>query len=286
MLKSLQHRGTDSAGIAFYRKLSLEPDEYLFLLNSVDMPGTDAKITSAIAEVGGNIRDIRHRLHGGYGLDDYTVMINREKLKELADRIDSTERAKVLSFGKGMTVIKEVGKVELLEKIYDKAFGSRDKEMVMTHGIGHVRFSTESAVDKYHAHPFQAGFPDVAIVHNGQITNDWKMREYLKAKGHTFESGNDTELIIHYIIDKIGNGFSLEESLRQSVEELDGPFAYIISTPDAIGMAKDKLGLRPLVVAESEEVMAVASEESALREIMKNPRVEHMPPACVKVFKV
>jgi glutamate synthase domain-containing protein 1 len=285
MLKSLQHRGIDSAGIAFYRKMTLEPNEYLLFLNSIDLPGTSGKISSAIAEAGGNIRDVHYRLYAGYGLDDYVVAIDGEKLKGLVEKINSTERARVLSFGKGMTIMKEVGEVELLEKIYGETFKMRDREMIVTHGIGHVRFSTESVVDKHHAHPFQAGFPDIAIVHNGQITNDGKMRERLKAKGHRFESENDTELIIHYIVDRIREGFSLEESLEQSVEELDGPFAYIISTPDAIGIATDKLGLRPLVVAESENMIAAASEESALREIMENPTVHYMPPASVKVFK-
>jgi len=191
-----------------------------------------------------------------------------------------------LSFGKGMTIIKEVGDVESLEKIYRGTFEASDREIFVTHGIGHVRFATESIVDKYHAHPFQAGFPDIAIVHNGQITNDGKIRDWLKSKGHVFESENDTELIIHYIVDKINDGFSLEEALAQSVEELDGPFAYIISTPNAIGMAKDKLGLRPLVVGKGNGIMAVASEESALREVSENLTIYHMPPASIRVFKL
>ncbi len=284
MLKSLQHRGTDSAGLAFYRKMLLEPDEYLLFLDSIDLPGTGAKVSSAIAEAGGNIRDVHYRLHSGYGLDDYIVATSREKLTELARKINGTERARVLSFGKGMTILKEIGEVENLQKIYGETFSLRDRGMVVTHGIGHVRFSTESVVDKHHAHPFQAGFPDIAIVHNGQITNDGKIREWLKTRRHIFESENDSELIVHYIVDRMENGFSLEEALAQSVEELDGPFAYIISTPNAIGMARDRLGLRPMVVAEGSNVMAVASEECALREILENPTVHHLPPASVKVF--
>lgn len=284
MLKSLQHRGTDSSGIAFYRRLPLEPEEFLFVVDTLDLPGTAERVTSSIAKVGGDIRDIRQRLSEGYGLDDYVLSLDQRKFVELKGAISKTERARVLSFGKGMTIIKEIGTVDVLEKRYHRTFGRRDKELAATHGIGNVRFSTESAVDKYFAHPFQAGFPDVAVVHNGQITNCYKVKERLKRKGHEFETENDTEVIIHYIVQRVVEGFSFKEALEQSVEDLDGPFAYIISTNKAIGMAKDRLGLRPLVVAEGNGRFAAASEEVALMAVFEHPIVSSIPPGGVKVL--
>lgn len=285
MLKSLQHRGSDSSGIAFYRKFPrLEPDEVLFVIDTIDTPGTMEKITSSVAKVGGDIRDIRQRLSRGYGLDDFVLSIGKEKIKQLREEIDKIGNAKILSFGKGITIIKEVGAVKRLEERYQETFMKRDIEIAATHGIGNVRFSTESKVYKYYAHPFQADFPDIAVVHNGQITNFNKMKERLEGKGHRFQTENDTEVIIHYVLDRMMGGFSFKESLEQSVEDLDGPFAYIISTADAIGMATDKLGLRPLVIAEENEIFATASEEVALMEVFDHPTIHYIPPGTVNVF--
>ena len=284
MLKNLQHRGADSSGIGFYRQLALEPEEFLFVLDTLDLPGTAEKVTSSIAEIGGDIRDIRQRLSGGHGLDDYILSLDRTKFAELKRAISKTGRARVLSFGKRMTIMKEVGTVDALEKRYRGTLGKRDKELTATHGIGNVRFSTESAVDNCSAHPFQGGFEDVAVVHNGQITNCYKMKESLRMKGHAFETDNDTEVIVHYIVQKMMEGFSFKEALEQSVEDLDGPFAYMISTINAIGMAKDRLGLRPLVVAEGNGAFAAASEEAALMVVFENPVVRNIAPGGVEVL--
>lgn len=284
MLKSMQHRGADSSGIGFYRQLALEPEEFLFVVDTLDLPGTAEKVTSSIAEVGGDIRDIRQRLSGGHGLDDYVLSLDPGKFTELKRAISKTGRARVLSFGKGLTIIKEVGTVDVLEKRYRETLGKRDRELTATHGVGNVRFSTESAVDKYFAHPFQAGFQDVAVVHNGQITNCYKMKERLRMKGHEFETENDTEVIVHYIVQRMIEGFSFKEALEQSVEDLDGPFAYMISTINAIGMAKDRLGLRPLIVAEGNGAFAAASEEAGLMSVFEHPVVRNIPPGGVEVL--
>ena len=160
-------------------------------------------------------------------------------------------------------MIKDVGLVKDIAARYNT------KDKMGTHAIGHTRFSTESIVDRYHAHPFQSYIiPDITVVHNGQITNYWKIRDPLERKGHIFETNNDTECIVHYIADKLSQDYNLEEALEQSVKDMDGPFSYIVGTPNGVGIAKDQLGLRPGVMAENDEVFAIASEEVALREVM------------------
>jgi hypothetical protein len=64
------------------------------------------------------------------------------------------------------------------------------------------------------------------------------------------------------------DGLSLEEAMRQSMEDLDGVFTYICVTEDALGMAKDELAAKPLVLYESDDVVVLASEEIAIRRVI------------------
>lgn len=261
MMKALQHRGMDSAGVAIYNKTLVNTEEYI--LRTFAKDAMDAtSISEAIAKAGGNIKNFQLNSINGNGFDRYFIKVEKDDLKEIVRRVNATGVSKVLSVGHCMEIIKDVCTVE--------EFNERFKVCGMegTHGLGHVRFSTESKVDLFHAHPFQAfDYPDIAVVHNGQITNYYKMREKLERKGHLFETENDSELIVHYIADKLEQGLNLQQALQESVRDLDGPFSYIISTSEAIGVARDKLGLRPAIVLENEELFAVASEESALRTI-------------------
>ena len=63
------------------------------------------------------------------------------------------------------------------------------------------------------------------------------------------------------------HGATLEDSLRQSIQEIDGVFTYLVSTKDALGMAKDTMAAKPLVLFESDDVVAIASEEIAIRAV-------------------
>jgi glutamine phosphoribosylpyrophosphate amidotransferase len=137
-----------------------------------------------------------------------------------------------------------------------------------SHAIGHARMATESRVDVNHSHPFWARpFADISVVHNGHITNYHKLRRRLAGKGHRFATGNDSEAIAVYIADKLEQGDSLEDALRSSVYDLDGTFAYLISTPQGIGVARDRFALKPLIFAEDDEKVLIASEEIALRRV-------------------
>jgi glutamine phosphoribosylpyrophosphate amidotransferase len=86
-------------------------------------------------------------------------------------------------------------------------------------------------------------------------------------RGFRFQTHNDSELIAVYLADKLAQGASLEAALKQSVQDFDGTFTYLVSTREGIGYAKDKLAAKPLVVVERDDVVALASEEVALRRI-------------------
>ena len=151
-------------------------------------------------------------------------------------------------------------------------------EFTGTHAIGHARMATESDVDIANAHPYWAyPFPDVAVVHNGQLTNfhDWRRR--LTRVGHRFQSECDSEIIAVYLAEQMSQGRTLEEAMHQSLEDLDGVFTYICVTEDSLGVAKDELGAKPLVLYEDDDIVALASEEIAIRQVLDREIETHDP---------
>ncbi len=129
--------------------------------------------------------------------------------------------------------------------------------------------ATESDVDISGAHPYWAyPFADVAVVHNGQLTNYFHWRRRLERNGHRFQSECDSEIIAVYLAEKMSEGQSLEAAMRQSLDELDGVFTYMCVTKDALGVAKDEMAAKPLVLYEGEDMVALASEEIAIRAII------------------
>jgi len=138
-----------------------------------------------------------------------------------------------------------------------------------THAIGHVRMATESDVDISGAHPYWAyPFKDVAVVHNGQLTNYFQWKRRLERSGHRFQSECDSEIIAVYLAEKMAGGDSLEDAMHTSLEDLDGVFTYMAVTKDALGVAKDEMAAKPLVLYESDELVAMASEEIAIRAVL------------------
>ena len=297
MLHALQHRGPDSAGFALYGGMGLEDDEYILNIQVADKKGLLPIVQDAI-----NVKtpikedEIIPSVDDSFIYKSKISLDNFHDLKPLITSIDNIgdtmSKANVcvanalndvivLNGSHSFQMIKDVGSV------YEIANRYNTREVKGTHGIGHTRFSTESNVDRYHAHPFQTYIvKDISVVHNGQITNYWKVRDPLERKGHKFETNNDTECLVHYIADKLDAGYSLEEALEQSVEDMDGPFSYIIGTPNGIGIAKDKLGLRPGIMAENDDVFAIASEEIALHEVMDTSSVEQISPGEVRVYEI
>ena len=169
----------------------------------------------------------------------------------------------ILSLGKSLELVKDIGDASVVSKQYglDKIKG--------THAIGHSRMATESGVDIRSAHPFW-GYPfsDVSVVHNGQLTNYWNNGRALENKGMRFMSECDSELIAVYLADKMRRGIDLKESMKDSLKELDGVFTYLVATKDSLGMAKDTMAAKPMVLYESDNLVAMGSEEIAIRTLL------------------
>jgi methylamine---glutamate N-methyltransferase subunit A len=268
MLQSMKHRGPDSTGVALYRAPTNDLILRVKLADAADLDD----ITGA-ADVRRRRRETETRIKAAgaqiLNTEDtnaytFTATLSYDgDLKHLADHVESVPRVEVLSLGHALEIIKDLGDANTVAADYrlDDYFGS--------HGIGHVRMATESDVDISNAHPYWAyPFSDVAVVHNGQLTNYHQWRRRLESAGHRFASDCDSEIIAVYLAERMSSGDSLEDAMRRSLEELDGVFTYICVSEDALGMAKDELAAKPLVLYEGDDMVALASEEIAIRAVL------------------
>ena len=269
MLQSMKHRGPDSTGYALYGP----PNDGLaimrYTLADSNTPRDfefderlerhQGRVVQRLKAAGADIReheqetDYAHRVTFSYDGD----------LKDLTDRIEDIPDAEVLSIGRSLEIIKDLGDADTVCAQYElDDFGG-------THAIGHVRMATESDVDISGAHPYWAyPFTDVAVVHNGQLTNYFQWKRRLERSGHRFQSECDSEIIAVYLAEKMSEGASLEDAMNDSLEELDGVFTYIAVTADALGVCKDEMAAKPLVLYESDGLVALASEEIAIRAVI------------------
>jgi glutamate synthase domain-containing protein 1 len=262
MCQDLYRRGPDSTGFAVYRHST---NGTLVVRVDLDRPDLQnaAELTVIATEQLVLVKE--WKLTGR----SVRLEVDTDGDGKLADWIEERiEGARVFSIGKAMEIIKDVGSANDV----DRTYGVR--QMLGTHGIGHTRMATESRVDIAHSHPFWARpFPDIAVVHNGTITNYHQLRRKLEMKGHRFSTGNDSEVIAVFVADKLQQGESLEDALKASVTDLDGTFAYLISTDRGIGLARDQFATKPLLYAENDELVVLSSEEVAIRSVFTDPEL-------------
>jgi hypothetical protein len=267
MLQALKHRGPDSTGYAMYGKSN--NNNYIMrfkVAESEDVKGgydIHTKISKRIDEVDSRLKSLGVKIISKDNPTEYSlryeVSISKD-IKNVVDYLEDIEGVEILSVGHSLELIKDLGDANVVSNQY-KLDGFKG-----THGIGHTRMATESDVDISSAHPYWAyPFSDISVVHNGQLTNYWTNRRDLERRGHRFSSKCDSELIAVYIADKMNQGVDLETAMKDSVKYLDGVFTYIVATKDQLGMAKDVMAAKPMVVYESEDMIALASEEVAIR---------------------
>jgi methylamine---glutamate N-methyltransferase subunit A len=275
MLEALSCRGPDSAGVAV-----IGPTRANWVLN-VALPEHRSH-TKSVAPILDALRDIavilRHEMTGAYLRLEVEGTVEPAELEEFL--IKQLPDAEVVSLGHQLEVFKQVGSPSQLERAY------KVSALVGSHGIGHTRLSTESKVDLSHSQPFWAhGVPDLATVHNGHITNYHKLRRHYEQRGYRFYTENDSEVIGIYLRDRMAAGLSLADALRSSLDDFDGSFSYLAASGDCLAFVKDRFGFKPLVVAETDDFVAIATEEIALRQALGPDFVAREPaPGSMKIW--
>jgi len=250
MLICLTDRGPDSAGIAIYgpakegfAKLTVQSPK-----PERDFSGLQEALSQAIgAMVAVSVRST----HAVIELPEGKIEAARAALAELRPDI------RVMGAGETVEIYKEVG----LPKDVVERFGLRG--MGGTHGIGHTRMATESAVTTLGAHPFSTG-ADQCLVHNGSLSNHNNLRRELIREGLNFETENDTEVAAVYITAQMKHGKNLGQALEGTLSDLDGFFTFVVGTKSGFGVVRDPIACKPAVMAETDGYVAFGSEYRAL----------------------
>ena len=250
MLITMTNRGPDSAGIAIY---GTDADDNNKLTVQSDNPVIDFKgLKKAIKKASGiKVSMTKKDTHAILKMPTDDINAVRTALKEIRPDI------RVMSAGDTIEIYKEVG----LPKDVAERFDIR--AMSGTHGIGHTRMATESAVTTLGAHPFSTG-ADQCLVHNGSLSNHNSLRRKLRRDGVNIETENDTEVGAAYLTWKMQHGSTLGEALESSLDDLDGFFTFVVGTKDGFGVVRDPIACKPAVMAETDQYVAFGSEYRAL----------------------
>ena len=269
MLVTMTDRGPDSAGIAIYGndenntgKITVQSDN-----PSEDFKGLEKEI-NALTGIKVSIRT--KSTHAVLEMETASISAVRKALKQIRPSL------RIMSAGDTIEIYKEVGLPKDVAARFDVS------SMSGTHGIGHTRMATESAVTTMGAHPFSTG-NDQCLVHNGSLSNHNSLRRKLRREGVHIETENDTEVGAAYLTYKMQQGSSLGEALESSLEDLDGFFKFLVGTKDGFGVVRDPIACKPAVMAETDQYVAFGSEYRALVNLpgIEEARVWEPEPATV-----
>ncbi len=269
MLITMTDRGPDSAGIAIYGS---ETDGKTKVVVQSDTPSTafsgleDTLQTAMGQPIGIDVKDT----HAVLTIPTGTTEQLRAILAELETPI------RFMSRGETLEIYKEVGLPKNVAAQFEIA------QMSGTHGIGHTRMATESAVTTMGAHPFNTG-DDQCLVHNGSLSNHNRLRSKLRREGIHIETENDTEVGAAYLTWQMQRGATLGQALERSLEDLDGFFTFVVGTKDGFGVVRDPIACKPAVMAETDQYVAFGSEYRALVDLpgIETARVWEPEPATV-----
>ena len=250
MLITMTDRGPDSAGIAIYGR------------GHAGRGKLTVQSAAPEADFEGLGRDLKAEIGGHVGLevkDSHAVIeVDEDRLQAARDAVRTLRPGlKVMSAGEGIEIYKEVGLPRDVAARFEIA------RMAGTHGIGHTRMATESAVTTAGAHPFSTG-PDQCLVHNGSLSNHTAVRRELTRAGMSFETENDTEVAAAYLSHKMEEGAGLGQAMEATLTDLDGFFTFVVGTKNGFGVVRDPIACKPAVMAETDQYVAFGSEYRAM----------------------
>ena len=269
MLVTMTDRGPDSAGIAIYGNDEKSDGKITIQSNN---PDTDFKnLDKEINALTGSSVSLKIKsTHAVLNVETSSISAVRRALKEVRPNV------RIMSAGDTIEIYKEVGLPKDVAARFDVS------KMSGTHGIGHTRMATESAVTTMGAHPFSTG-NDQCLVHNGSLSNHNSLRRKLRREGVHIETENDTEVGAAYLTYKMQQGSTLGEALESSLDDLDGFFTFLVGTKDGFGVVRDPIACKPAVMAETDQYVAFGSEYRALVNLpgIEEARVWEPEPATV-----
>ncbi len=251
MLDVLASRGPDSTGVAVYRH-DAPPGEHKYSLCAPSADYDWAGYVSAL-EAAAGVVPVEFRARGRDGV--IVTSIGPDRGPELLTAIDPSVR--LFGYGTAIEVYKDVGPAAEVCARYDVA------GMAGYQAVGHTSMATESAVTTEHSHPFAVS-SDLALVHNGSFSNYASVRRQLADRGVRFDTDNDSEVAARYIAMQMAGGADLAEALRLVMKTFDGFYTLLVAAERSIAIVRDSFACKPMVVAETDDYVAVGSEYVAL----------------------
>lgn len=250
MLATMCERGPDSAGFAVY---GAGDSGHVKLTLRAASDGFDfGELAKAVsAAIGAPLGVTTHGSHAVLSVPVALVDKARAAIASEGDQV------KVVSAGKRMEVYKEVGRPDAVAERFKLS------EMSGSHGVAHTRMATESAVTTSGAHPFTTG-RDQCLVHNGSLSNHASLRRTMANSGITFETENDSEVAAGYLTWRMHEGASLGDALKESLNDLDGFYTFVVGTENGFGVLRDPIACKPAIMAETDDYVAFGSEYRAL----------------------
>ena len=246
MLINMSSRGPDSAGFAVYKEDEDENFKYSLCLNGTDYEKFKKEITNKIT-----ISNIEKN-------SDHVIIKSKDQPSDVIKMLNKNfNEISIVGYGKSIEIFKQVGEPkDVVKKFNLKSFSG-------THGIGHTRMATESAITTDGSHPYSTG-EDECLVHNGSLSNHNNLRRKLKKAGINFNSENDTEVAAGYISSNLSSKKSLNNTLKDGLKDLDGFYTFITGTRKGFAVLRDEIACKPAVIAETEDYVAIASEFQAM----------------------
>ena len=245
MLINMGSRGPDSAGFAIYKNEKKKEFKYSVCINDLTFEKFKKEILKRI-----KITNIQKN-------SDHVIISTKEKTEKVLDILNNFKGISLVGYGKSIEIFKQIGNPkDVVKKFNLEKFSG-------THGIGHTRMATESAITTDGSHPYSTG-SDECLVHNGSLSNHNNLRRDLTKKGVNFKSENDTEVAAGYISNNLSNKKSLKETLKNSLSELDGFYTFITGTRKGFAVVRDEIACKPAVIAETKDYVAIASEFQAM----------------------
>ena len=246
MLNNMESRGPDSAGFAIYKDEDKKIYKYSLCINDLDFNRFKKEISKKIKKPQIN------------QYSDHVIIKTTVKPKIVMKIInDYFPKVSLVGYGNSIEIFKQVGNPkDVVKKFKLENFSG-------THGIGHTRMATESAITTDGSHPYSTG-EDECLVHNGSLSNHNNLRRELIKKGNVFNSENDTEVAAGYVSNNLSNKKSLKDTLTSGLKDLDGFYTFITGTKKGFAVVRDEIACKPAVIAETKNYVAIASEFQAM----------------------
>ena len=246
MLNNMESRGPDSAGFAIYKDENKKIYKFSLCINNLNFNKFKKEISKKIKKP--SLTQV----------SDHVILKTSEKPKKVIEIINSSfPSVSVVGYGRSIEIFKQIGNPkDVVKKFKLNNFSG-------THGIGHTRMATESAITTDGSHPYSTG-EDECLVHNGSLSNHNNLRRKLVKKGNIFNSENDTEVAAGYISNSLSNNKSLKDTLTSGLKDLDGFYTFITGTRKGFAVVRDEIACKPAVIAETKNYVAIASEFQAM----------------------